>query len=597
MCGIFAYLSEKILTTQPLHIRQMIVTEFMKLQHRGPDNSSIMTVHERYLFGFHRLSIMDTSVSGNQPFVIEYGNKKVLLLCNGEIYNYKELKTKYNLQTKSNSDCEVILQLYLTFLEEEMTKMDSDIKNSCMLVIYERKIIDTIISKIVKELDGVFSFIIYDERYNIMSVARDPFGIRSLYWGYTGDCVCFSSEIKAIHNLCNDINFFPPGSYSCFSASSNEAIIVNNCKQYYSYDYEMKPFKMIKSGSKVYSENIGKLNYITHCKKNIRKKLEKAVSKRLMADREIGCLLSGGLDSSLIAGILAKELKKQNRVLHTFSIGMSGSTDLFHAKQVADHIKSNHHEIVVTKEDMLNKLKEVIYKIESWDTTTIRASTPMILLCEWIKQNTKVTVIFSGEGSDEASGSYLYFNNAPNDMEFHKETCRLLKDLQYFDVLRSDKSVSSAGLEVRVPFLDKEFIEYYMQIDAQFKRPNGYFTVEKHLLRDAFDNNLLPKNVLWRTKEAFSDGCSSKNDSWYSIIQKYIKNVIIPKLYKNNSKILQQDYEEFTHEPPKFDEALYYRIIFNEYYPKVDTIIPYYWIPKWCGDIQEPSARVLDVYN
>ena len=574
MCGIFAYLSKLGLTKQTLGIREMIAKEFIKIQHRGPDNSSLLTVNDNLLLGFHRLSIMDTSMAGNQPFVVEINNQKVILICNGEIYNYQELQQKYNLQTKSNSDCEIILQLYLHFV-----KSKSQISESLITI--------------SNSLDGVFSFIIYDERYNMMSVARDPIGVRSLYWGWSEEGICFASELKAIHDLCDKMDFFPPGSISTFEADFTNCPILGNCKRYYNYDYSIQKTKDLSVGSSLYSNN----KQIEIFKSNIKSLLEKAVEKRLMADREIGCLLSGGLDSSLIAGILSEKLKKQNRILHTFSIGMKGATDLFYARKVADHIGSKHHELIVTKEVMLQKIKDVIYKIESWDTTTVRASTPMILLCEWIKMNTDVTVIFSGEGSDEASGSYLYFKEAPDKIEFHKETCRLIEDLQYFDVLRSDKSVSCAGLEVRVPFLDKDFLEYYMSIDPYFKKPGDCFKEEKHLLRKSFDNDLLPKNVLWRTKEAFSDGCSSTQDSWYSIIQNYISKTIMPKLYWGNSQIKQDDYNFFTRSKPQFDEALYYRIIFNEYYTKADSIIPYYWVPKWCGDVKEPSARILKVYD
>ena len=266
---------------------------------------------------------------------------------------------------------------------------------------------------------------------------------------------------------------------------------------------------------------------------------------------------------------------------------------------VADHIDSVHHEVIVSEQKMLDAVEDVIYKIESWDTTTIRASTPMILLCEYIKKIRIITVIYSGEGSDEASGSYTYFHNAPDEDSFHNETCRLVKDLQYYDVLRSDKSISCAGLEARVPFLDKDFLEFYMSIHPSLKTSSNN-KIEKHLLRSAFSypkKELLPKQVLWRVKEAFSDGCSTKEKSWYTILQNHTEKVIFPKIYKNDLDI-EQDYEKYnSHQPPRFNEALYYRNKFEEHYPNRSEIIPYYWVPKWSGDVAEPSARVLDVYQ
>ena len=258
---------------------------------------------------------------------------------------------------------------------------------------------------------------------------------------------------------------------------------------------------------------------------------------------------------------------------------------------VADHIGSNHHEVIVTEREMLNAIESTIKKTETYDTTTIRASVPMTLLSEYISKNSDAVVIYSGEGSDEASGSYLYFHNAPNELEFKKETFRLLDDLCYFDVLRCDKSTASAGLEVRVPFLDKEFLEYYMSIDPKYKLAshNG---IEKWLLRSAFDDGkLLPDSVLWRVKEAMSDGVSSQKKGWFEIIQENVE-----EMYTDDEFIKRQ--QTYKWNPPMFKEALYYREIFNKYYPEREKTIPYYWLPKWSGDVVDPSARVLtNVYK
>ena len=587
MCGIFSYLHKFNIYTKSLEFREKILNEFNKIQHRGPDNSTTININDKLIFGFHRLSIVDKSLLGNQPFVLNLDDKKIYLICNGEIYNHKELKLKYNLNTISNSDCEVVLHLYKLFtknIENESSKINS------------KDFIQNVIFKIVNELDGVFAFQIFDERNNMLSIARDPIGVRSLYYGYTNNSICFSSELKAINNLSNHVDFFPPGSLISFDINDVHYYLKKNflslVQRYYYYNY-----KTNEHPSNIFESNSDLEKYVKFCKLKIKNLLTNAVDKRIMSDRPIGCLLSGGLDSSLIAALLAKKLKSQGKKLHTFSIGFKNATDLINARLVAEHIDSVHHEVVVTEKEMISKLEDVIYKIESWDTTTVRASTPMVLLCEYIKKNTDITVIYSGEGSDEASGSYMYFHNAPSNEEFHYETCRLVKDLQYFDVLRSDKSVSSAGLEVRVPFLDKEFLDFYMSIDPELKKPkNKYmYNIEKQLLRESFENdNLLPDKILWRVKEAFSDGCSTKEKSWYQIIQSFTNST-----FNNlNQEEINKNYDRYKdHHPPKFLESLYYRNVFEEYYPNRSSIIPYYWVPKWCGDIDEPSARVLEVYN
>jgi asparagine synthase (glutamine-hydrolysing) len=296
----------------------------------------------------------------------------------------------------------------------------------------------------------------------------------------------------------------------------------------------------------------------------------------------IGAYLSGGLDSSLIAAILQKELNKQTVPckLETFSIGFIGSPDLHYARNVAEYIGSNHHEVIITEEEALLAIPEVIKAIESYDITTVRASTMMYLLSKYIKQNSKVVVMLSGEGSDEASGSYKYFQNAPNDDEFHKESERLLKDLCYFDNLRADKSSAAWGLEVRAPFLDLDFLKYYMTVPRCIKTQMGK---EKYLLRKAFKSNnkdnYLPEEVLCRPKEAMSDGVSLQKRSWSVIIQEAAK-----KDFYNTDDGLEAEKEMY----------LYY---FNKYYKGCTKQIPYMWLPKWCGDIKDPSARVLSIYG
>ena len=432
MCGIFAYLYNCKNTTNKQKQYPDIVKYAMLSQHRGPDNSVILQ-NTNHVFVFHRLSINDMSSSGNQPMQ----NGKNVLICNGEIYNYKELKSKYSFQCSSNSDCEIILHMFSKFG----------------------------IERTLQELDGVFAFVLYNEQTNEYFIARDAIGVRSLYFGISvsGD-ITFASELKSIQNLSDNIELFPPGTYLKLNMNYSDKI---EFIQWYEFVYPIHTSKI---------EN--------DLMKNCKNLLEKAVAKRMMADREIGCFLSGGLDSSIVTALVVKHFSDPSN-LHTFSIGMRDSTDLKAARKVAKFLGTTHHEVIVTKEEMLNSIPDVIRHIESFDTTTVRASTPMFLLSKWIKKNTNIAVIFSGEGSDELSGSYMYFHNAPTPEAFQNETIRLVTDLHYFDVLRCDKSTAAAGLEVRVPFLDKDFVQEYMSVDHRIRRPRH--NIEKYFLRKMFE--------------------------------------------------------------------------------------------------------------
>jgi len=543
MCGIFAYLSQTGKSLDGVSVAQGC-TVAMNCKHRGPDNTVITSTGKDgdALFVFHRLAIMDMSSRGLQPMT-HPTDEKLVLMCNGEIYNYKQLCETHGFKTASGSDCEVILHMYKKFGIKET----------------------------ISALDGVFAFVLYDGNTNTYYAGRDPFGIRSLFIGYTKtNGIVLASELKSVAPLCSYSRHFLPGSYWCSEQPHRFRI------------YEKLKFSYFTT-----------MNASSNPEKDVSKRvvelLQGAVRKRMMSDREIGCFLSGGLDSSLVAALVAKEYNDP-KSLHTYSIGMKGSTDLKYARMVADFIGTTHHEVLITKEDMLNALPEVVRLIESYDTTTVRASTPMYLLSKWIKENTNTTVVFSGEGSDELSGSYMYFHNCPSVKAFQSETTRLIQDLHYFDIVRCDKSVSGAGLEPRIPFLDMDFIRYYMNMPPEYKMPrNG---VEKYFLRKAFeDMNLLPKEVLWRTKEAFSDGVSSVEDSWYSTIQTFIDTQI-------SDKEMSWQTQWYTHNPPQLKETLYYRKLFDEAYPGCAHIVPYYWLPKWSGDgIADPSARVLDVYQ
>ena len=499
MCGIYF----------SLYYDSELEEDNLKLiKHRGPDNSNSF-FHKKHFFGFHRLALQDISEKGNQPFIL----KNIILVCNGEIYNFKELKNEYKIETNSDSDCEIILHLYKKIGIEET----------------------------IKRLSGYFAFILYDIDKDLYYSGRDPFGVRSLYYGKkkTNNEYIFSSEIKALYKSCipETIKIFPPGHYW-------------NGKKQFLIPYYHFPTSFLNKNEDILFSNLYSLLY-------------NAVKKRLGMEREFGVLLSGGLDSSLIASLVSKIWGKPIR---TFSIGLKDSPDLFYAKKVAEFIGSEHTEVEITEKIMLDSIEKVIYQIETFDITTIRASVPMFLLSEYISKNTNIKVIFSGEGSDEVAGGYLYFHKSPSEKEFHSECCRLVKDLYYFDCLRSDKTVSGNGLEVRCPFLDKEFIQYYLSVPIHYRRPvKG--RPEKWLLRTiCSDKNLLPSEILWRKKEAFSDGVSNEKKSWYKIIYEYLGDK---------------------------SEKEYYKEIFLKYFNGCETILPYYWMPKWVEGITDPSARFL----
>jgi len=507
MCGIYFYLTFNHLN------KKLLLEKGNKCNHRGPDNSTDLFITDNncnILFLFHRLSINGLNDKSNQPFQLD-GLPHLICMCNGEIYNYKRLAEKYNFILETESDCEIILHLYNILPIQEF----------------------------INELDGVFSFIIYDKIKKQIYIGHDPFGIRALYYSIKDNNLSISSEMKCLDsNYENNVKFFPPGSYGIYDINSKN-LGINN---YYNFIYNT-----IEDND-------------TNIKKKIKEKLTKAVEKRLLSDRPIGCLLSGGLDSSIITSIL----KKNNKNLKTFSIGLEGSPDILSSQIVADYLETDHTNIIVTIEDMLEAIDKTIYQIESYDITTIRASVPMYLLSKYISENTDIKVIFSGEGSDEASGSYLYFHNCPGPDEFQNECIRLLKEVHIFDALRGDKTTSGNGLEIRVPFFDKDFLSYYMSIDPKQKMVKD--GMEKYLLRKSFENDL-PEKIVWRRKDGFSDGISTLEKPWYDIIEEYAQ-----KKYKLNEKDM-------------------YKMIYDKYF-KSDNI-PHYWLPKWSGKIDNPSGRLI----
>lgn len=524
MCGIFF--------AAKLHqSKESIEYNFNKSKSRGPDDCKFLDLDEYYM-GFHRLSINGLNSKSNQPFC----KNGIYMICNGEIYNFKELYFNIGIKPETESDCEIILDLYMLYP----------------------------IDYFITLLDGVFAFIIYDTRNNIVNVARDPYGVRPLFC--SEDFYYFSSELKQIHNLTTKKIFqFNPGHYIIID-NNNPTI---KFKKYQSLmQFTLPPCHQYKS----FNDEVGFYRSI------VKNNLISAVKKRLLSDRPIACLLSGGLDSSLITSIVCQLTKYNNPVkLKTFSIGLKGSTDLAYAQKVAKYLNTDHTEILLTEDEFFNSIPTVIEKIESYDTTTVRASVGNYLISKYISENSDAKVIFNGDGSDEITGGYLYFNKAPNNLLFDYEIKNLLNNIHYFDVLRSDRCISSCGLEPRTPFLDKTFVNMYLSIPLHYRRQ---FEMEKKLLRDSFIE-FLPDFVLYRKKEAFSDGVSSIDRSWYKIINEKLINIDIPN-FKYNVDYLT----------PKSKEQLYYRYIFEQKFPGREKIIPYFWMPKW-SNTKDPSARTL----
>lgn len=531
MCGIFAALN---------HDDNEFATamdNFYKGKHRGPDNSHFLAL-DHVMLGFHRLSIVGVN-NGNQPFFI----KGVYLICNGEIYNHKEILTQMNIRPETDSDCEVIIHLYREYgIEHTLRTIRST----------------------------EFAFVLWDTETNTLYTARDAYGVRPLYHCIRGDCHYFASELKMMNNIADTVKFHPPGTYCRFGMS----LVTNK-------------LAMIDSTKYVDFPSVNPSLNISDACNLIRNTLVEAVNVRVEnTERPIACLLSGGLDSSLVTALVNKRQKEMGcqTPLETFSIGLEGAEDMKYAQMVADYLGTKHTNVVVTEHDFFDAIPEVIYNIESYDTTTVRASVGNYLVAKYIRTHSEAKVIFNGDGSDEVTGGYLYMKNAPTNIEFDRECKRLVSDIHCFDVLRSDKSISSNGLEARTPFLDQAFVECYFTIPVHLRNQPG---LEKRLLREAFSKtNLLPTEVLWRKKEAFSDGVSSVNRSWFQIIKEKIPPHIV--------NIMNANAYMSIHNPPTTPEQYYYRMLFDKHYISFDKTIPYYWMPKYTN-ATDCSARLLYV--
>lgn len=525
MCGFMAFKSKDL--------TQIEKDSFSKIKYRGPDQSKVLKLEGNVIMAFHRLSIMDLSDKGMQPF---QNSSQDAIVCNGEIYNHQQIKgTLLSGEVfQSKSDCEVILPLYKKFG----------------------------IEKLCKNLDGEFSFVIWDHQQEMFLAARDQIGIRPLFYGYKKDdsTIAFASEVKALQDFCTKIKPFPPGHY--FDGSS---FIEFDSIHEVQVDEEITQDKALHG---------------------IKQLLEQAVIKRLDSDAKIGFLLSGGLDSSLVCAIAARESKER---IKTFAVGIKEDPiDTKYAKIVADHIDSDHTEYLFSKSDLLETLDTLIYRLESFDITTIRASLGMDLICRYIKKTTDIKVLMTGECSDEMFG-YKYTDFAPSPSEFQKEAAKRMKELYIYDVLRADRCISSNSLEARVPFSDKSFSKFVMSIPPELKmNTTGH---GKFLLRAAFDlEDYLPKDILYRQKAAFSDAVGHSSVDYL----KTLAELTITDQEFSRSK------ELYPHCTPTTKESFLYRQIFEKHYPNQSHLIEAIWLPnqEWENcKVSDPSARALPNYG
>ena len=522
MCSIIGYIGKQ-------YTAESVRPWFDRTVSRGPDMTRMLPLGENEGFlGFHRLSIMGLTEAGMQPFVRGDG----AVVCNGEIYGFRPIKEDLMAKGytfRSDSDCEILLPLY----EQKGVEM-------------------------FRELDAEFAMILYDGKELI--AARDPIGIRPLYYGYDSDgAILFASEAKNLVGLCERILPFPPG--------------------HYYKDGRFVCYRDPAAVQKVSSDDLE-----TACG-HIHDKLVAGIEKRLDADAPVGFLLSGGLDSSLVCAVAARLSRKP---IKTFSIGMDlDAIDLKYARQVADYIGADHTEVIITKDDVLEALPHVVELLGTFDITTIRASIGMYLVCKYIHEHTDLRVLLTGEISDELFG-YKYTDFAPSAEEFQKEAQKRIRELHMYDVLRADRCISVNSLEARVPFGDLDFVEYVMALDPEMKR--NHYGKGKYLLRHAFEGDYLPPEILMREKAAFSDAVGH---SMVDDLKAYAEEQYTDQEFQRRA-------QRFDHARPFTKESLLYREMFERFYPGQAEMIVDFWMPNktWAGcDVTDPSARVLSNYG
>lgn len=576
MCGIFCCIQNTSDCTNE-YIEEITNKVSKLLYHRGPDSTNykvIQCANDKTLILLHtRLRI----VGDGSPQPLSDDQNTIHLIINGEIFNWKELSKDLDYEC-TKSDCEIIIPLYKKYVQKEQD-------------------FDTFFSKI----NGQFSFVLYDSTTNNLFVSRDHIGITPLYCGYDENKIAFSSELKCLTmctsydkiSFASSVKLFYPRTYIYTSVDNCTNSVLTEKSKYYLNYYELEPVGNEYSSIKtIHNELKSKLE------KSVKLQLEDLICENAP---DFGVLLSGGLDSSLVASIVSK-FGSASKKVKTFSIGMTpNSTDLIASRKVAEFLGTDHHEFYFTVEEGLKSIKDVIWYTETYDTTTVRASTAMYLLIKKVKEKfPSIKVVFSGELSDEML-SYLYGGNAPSESDFQKETIKLVSDVHIFDCLRANKTCMANSVEVRVPFTDPDFVKYMLRMPPRYKvfgKLNNHKTMEKQILRDAFyvkdenDKYYLPKDILYRKKEAFSDGVSNHTnvkENWIDSIIDYCNT-----MYSNLTFLIKKD--KYSLNKPMTKEQLYYRETFCELfnrnsYTNTSEFTVKFWEPKWCGDCADPSAR------
>jgi asparagine synthase (glutamine-hydrolysing) len=559
MCGIWGVLLKEPLSKECKKVTEnKLYEKFNSVSHRGPDRSSYNVLSDpvNATIGFHRLSIMDTSTKGDQPFRYEEKDRTIYVMCNGEIYKHGDICKKYDLEPVSGSDCEIIPLLYKKFGLKGIELM-------------------------CKEFNSEHAFMILDVDMKtgdyIMILSTDRLGIRPLFVGKDTYGFYFSSELKGIPCLETKdgiVERFKPRHYAIIEKKDGKLGEL----QYFEY----------------YSLKVDKPLYfdLEESKKNISMILRDAVICRLVGQRKVGVFLSGGLDSSTLAAIAAEELKKSGLILHTFDVGMPNGSDAKYAKMVADYIGSKHTHVEFSEQDFFDVIPDVVKTTGTYDITTNRASCAEYLLARWVSQNTDIKIILCGEMADEICGSYLYFHKAPSPEDAHNECVRLLEDIHMYDGLRADRCISAFGLEARFPYADIRYIENYLRVDPKLRVPiDG---LEKWLVRQSFkESKLLPDEVLYRVKEAQSDAVSSRERSWHMVIKENLDSIYTDEYFEEAKK-------RYEHLPPLSKESLYYREIHTKEYGENESeskLTEYFWLAKWSGVQTDPSARELPIYK
>ncbi len=605
MCGIFGFISKQDKINIKEHTN--ILEAGLTIKPRGPERTNTI-ISDNSILMFHRLAIINTSHLADQPFVYEKSDiiendcdTTYYVLCNGEIYNYKELCAQYDIKTYINVNDVEFIKKYSNYAKINSTRNDID------SIFKLFKFFNYDFTRLNNELNGEYALSIikyYKNKPVFMWLSVDNSSVRPMFLNIDDNYIVFSSLLSGISKL-NNID-----KSKLVRLSGGDMIKIDLMNDTVIKDSYLKPVNIIHK-----PEILKQSSLLGFLKKDIVNNkplassnlihkiiytLNDAVKRRLETDRPLGCLLSGGLDSSLVASIASMYLREKGKKLRTFTIGMKDGTDIKYAEMVAKHIESDHTTVYVTEEEALAAIPEIIKTCETYDTTTIRASTFQYLLAKYISQNTDIKVLLNGDGADEAQMGYLYNYYAPSDEAAQDDNIRILREIHLYDGLRVDRNISHWGLEARLPFLDKEFTNLYLSIDPSLKRPIKSVQMEKQLIRDAYATNkqfkhsiffnkitsYLPNEVLYRVKEAFSDGVSTTEKSWYKTVQEYIqKNMTVDRSI------------EYNHMIPTTNETFYYRQEFERLFGSdVTHVIPHYWLPNWTNT-NEPSARTLSVYN